>query len=197
MRPRSTWSGTAAADACAHGSHCQVGGFLQFPNGDIRWFSERWSVTDFQALDIPVNNDSQKDISSYELLAQICLVYCFIHLKPGQRLGITIRSWSDNTGAEATGNTLFTTTFPLCLFAERLCILSSLAHAELDISHISGASNDLADAISRWNMDRLPPHGLRLSDRIRIQLSSIWNPKPEFQIYPTGSTVSWPLPSVG
>ena len=154
-------------------------------------------MEDFKALDIPVASDSQKDISSYELLAQMCLLFCFHRLLPGHRLNITVRSLSDNSGAEATGNKLFATTFPLCLFAERLCILSSLLNASLDISHISGASNELADAISRWDMQHLPPYGLKHEHRIRIALQSIWNPRSSFCIYPLGQSVSWPLPRVG
>lgn len=30
MNPKPLWNGEAAADACAHGNHCQVGGFLRF-----------------------------------------------------------------------------------------------------------------------------------------------------------------------
>jgi hypothetical protein len=64
MNPKFPCAGEAAADACAHGDSCQVGGFLRFSNGDMRWFSEQWTSADFLALDIPVHSDMQKDISS-------------------------------------------------------------------------------------------------------------------------------------
>ena len=68
MNPKPPWAGEAAADACADQNHCQIGGFLRFSNGDLRWFSESWQYSDFHALGIPVHSDMQKDISSYENL---------------------------------------------------------------------------------------------------------------------------------
>ena len=98
MNPKLPW---AAADTCAHGDRCQVGGFLRFSNGDIRWFSEQWTSSDFLALDIPLHSDMHKNISSYETFAQFCLLYSLCHLLPDQRFSITLKSLSDNTAAEA------------------------------------------------------------------------------------------------
>ena len=82
MNPKPPWAGEAAADACADQDHCQIGGFLRFSNGDLRWFSESWQYSDFHALGIPVHSDMQKDISSYETLAQIGLLYALCSLMP-------------------------------------------------------------------------------------------------------------------
>ena len=48
-------------------------------NGDMKWFSEQWTSSDFLALGVPVNTDMQKDISSYETFAQFCLLYTLCH----------------------------------------------------------------------------------------------------------------------
>lgn len=196
MYPKPVWQGEAAADACAHSNRCQVGGFLRFMDGSLRWFSQAWHPEDFTDLGVPVSTDMQKDISCYETLAQMCLLFIFCRMTPGNRVSLTLKSVSDNTGAEAGSNKLFSTKFPLCLFLERLCLLSSFCQATLDVSHISGPSNELADAISRWNDQDLPPFGLKESDRITLSLSQLWFPKQEITVYPHGSTLSWPLPSL-
>ena len=193
MNPKPIWPGDAAADACAHGDTCQVGGFLRFPDGTTHWFSQQWSYKDFQSLQIPVKENMQKDISCYETLAQMCLLHMFCKIAPANRVPLILKTVSDNTGAEAGSNKLFTTKVPLCLFLERLCLLTSFCHAVLDVSHISGPSNELADAISRWDQISLPPYGLKLSERFLISLEHLWFPKPEIKVYPENSSLAWSI----
>lgn len=166
MYPKPTWPGEAAADACAQGEMCQIGGFLRFPDGRAIWFSERWHPSNFHELGIPVSSDMQRDISCYEALAQIALLFALSRHVPALRLSVTVKSWSDNTGAEAGVNKFFSTKFPMALFLERLCLLCSSVHAVLDVSHIPGHLNVLADDISRWDENTSPPSDLNLSDRL-------------------------------
>ena len=194
MNPKPPWSGEAAADACASKDKCQIGGFLKFSNGDIRWFSEHWECKDFHALDIPVSADMQKDISCYETLAQIGLLFTLCNLLPSQRFALTLRSQSDNTAAESTSNSLFTTKSPLCFFAERLCLLTASVHAQLDVTHIPGYANELADTLSRMDLSQPLPSGINASDRIRIPLHQLWFPTREALVFPKGSSVRWPIP---
>ena len=161
----------------------------------MRWFSEQWASDDFLALDVPVNTDMQKDISSYETFAQFCLLYTLCSLLPGQHFSITLKSLSDNTAAEANSNFLFTTKVPLCFFMERMCMLIATVHAELDVSHIAGHSKELADKISRLSLDQPLPANLNASDRIRLPLSEIWFPFRSSKVFPKGSSVTWKLPN--
>ena len=177
-----------------HGDTCQVGGFLRFHNGDFRWFSERWHPSDFLDLQIPVSQDMQKDLGSYETLAKICLLYILGHLVPSQRIPVALKSLSDNTGAEANSNSLFTTKSPQCFFIEHLCMLTSTIHAALDVSHIPGHLNTLADRISRLNLDEALPADLKASERIRLSLDQLWYPQRNPTVFPKGSQLSWPLP---
>ena len=50
---KSGWTGDCAADACAHGDTCQIGGFIRFPSGTTVWFSEKFSYTDLQHWKFP------------------------------------------------------------------------------------------------------------------------------------------------
>lgn len=74
MWPKQIWPHTAAADAHAHGETAQLGGFLVVHFDVTYWFSERFSQHNFQSISIPVNVNMQRDIVSYETLAQIAVV---------------------------------------------------------------------------------------------------------------------------
>ena len=139
--PKSFWSGYAAADACASGDMTQIGGFIQSTSGQTLWFSERFHHSDFQFLPFSIDPAMQKNISAFETLAQIGLVWLAASFFPGFRIPICLKSLSDNTGAESLGNKMFTTTKPLCFFVEILATLATKTGIELDVSHIPGESN--------------------------------------------------------
>ena len=99
---------------------------------------------------MPMKQSAQKDISCYETLAQIALVFCCSFFFKGGRCRVRIPSWSDNSGAEACSNKLYSTSFPLCAFAQRLALAASALGMHLNCSHIPGELNDCADRLSRW-----------------------------------------------
>ena len=72
--PLQNWSGEAAADACASGLMCQIVGYLKSPSGKFVWFSQRWAPKDFSSLGV-TSEDMQRDISCYEALAQLALLF--------------------------------------------------------------------------------------------------------------------------
>ena len=71
LRPKKVWQGLAAADAFAARDLCGIGGFIRSPSGDTHWFSERYTGQQFAALNIELDCDLQKSITSMETLAQI------------------------------------------------------------------------------------------------------------------------------
>ena len=52
-----------AADAFASGEELGIGGFIEFPGSPPIWFSERYNLSDFKYLDLPLHRDAQRDIS--------------------------------------------------------------------------------------------------------------------------------------
>jgi len=46
---------------------------------------------------------------------------------------------------------------PLVLFLEKLCLLISSSHAEVEVGHIPGKDNSYAGALSRWDNTNDPP----------------------------------------
>ena len=60
MQRKRYWQGTAAADACASGNMCQIGGFIRATDGRTLWFSERFEQTDFPLNEVPLNPQNAK-----------------------------------------------------------------------------------------------------------------------------------------
>ena len=109
MRAKPYWDGQAAADACASGPYCQIGGYIRHSSGSQCWFSEKFSHNDFKELSIHLDSNMQRSISAFETLAQIALVWLVALSFPGFRIPVCLKSLSDNTGAESVSNKLFTT----------------------------------------------------------------------------------------
>ena len=193
--PKPLWQGEAAADACASGSECQIRGFVRTQNGCTYWFSERFTKTDFDSLKIPIAHDLQRNITCFETLAQMALLFLVSRSFPGFRLPLRVQTLSDNTGAEAGSNKLFTTSFPQCLFVEKLCLLAACTCTEMDVSHIPGADNEEADALSRWDLTSDPPCSFRLDDRFAISLDDLWAAPLSVSLHPIDTNLLWQLPT--
>ena len=193
MQRKRYWQGTAAADACASGNMCQIGGFIRATDGRTLWFSERFEQTDFPLNEVPLEPEMQKHITCFETLAQIALLVMTAQSYPSFRVPICLKSLSDNTGAESGSNRMFTTSSPLCLFLEKLCLIAAISCMEMDVSHIPGSANVSADLLSRWDF-QAQVDGFDLSDRIRLPLKHLWiDPRP-VSLHPVDTHLKWPLP---
>ena len=145
-------------------------------------------------LSIHLDPNMQRSIASFETLAQIALVWLVATSFPGFRIPICLKSLSDNTGAESVSNKLFTTTHPLCLFVEILTCLASTTGIELDVSHIPGADNIIADDLSRWDFSTPVPHDFQTSERIHLSLNQLCRCSPHPTLHPPDSKLLWKLP---
>ena len=195
MWPKPLWNGLCVADAYAAGDKCGIGGAIIFPSGQCSWFSLQLKSNDFTQLQIPMHDNLQKDISSLETLAQIALVYITIQFFPGSRIPIKIPTLSDNTTAEAVSKKLFSTQMPIALFLEKLSLLISISHVDVDVSHIPGHSNEYADALSRWSGIGDPPHHFLPHDRFPLCLSQLWHWDRHPKVVPSDASIPWKLPT--
>ena len=195
LTPKPYWPGYAAADACASGTTCGIGGFIKSPNNRVIWFSEIYSHEDFSKLQVQLSEDMQRSISAFETLAQMAILFTAAKFFPAHRVPICLKSLSDNSGAESGSNKLWSMTLPLALFLEKLCLLSVSSGIEIDVNHIPGAQNDLADALSRWNQSDSPPCQFALQDRLRISLSDLWLVRTSPSLHPFGVQIPWSLPT--
>jgi hypothetical protein len=163
--PPTEWPG--AADAFAAGSNVGIGGWSWKSPTDstICWFSLQLTVSEFP-VGWQMNINAQRNIAAYELLAQTALLMMRLQQLPCQFLKISFRQSSDNTPTEGCVNRLFTTSQPLCFFLQNFTAWATLARAEVQIDHIPGELNELADGLSRDKGDVLqtvePQHRFRL-----------------------------------
>ena len=185
----------AAADAMGQGPRFAIGGFLRFASCVI-WFSEGFEVADFAFASLTLSSSASDDISCYECLAQIALLHCASAVTSSGRLHVRIPSWTDNTGAEAVANKLYTSRYPLCMFAQRLALFSCFTAMELDTTHISGPRNELADWLSRWNGTDPLPNGLDPAFRIPLDLRQLWHRANSVALFPAQSQLDWSLPQL-
>ena len=101
MRPSPHADVEAFADASAQGRKCCLGGFVSSPSLGQIWFSESFSVSDFEEVGIPFGSDLAKEIASCEALAQAGLILGLSALAPCCRVPLCLPSLCDNTGAES------------------------------------------------------------------------------------------------
>ena len=104
-------------------------------------------------------------------------------------MALRVPALSDNSGAESVSNKLFTTSMPLALFLEKLSLLVASSGITFDVSHIPGKSNDVADALSHWDAQHDPPHGLRSNDRVSLCLLAIWRIDLRPRLFPPHATI--------
>ena len=111
------------------------------------WFQLTVRPDDFP-LTWDLNPNPQRNIAFYELIAQVVLIVC--RKTFSSNLNVSLRHLCDNLGDVSSANKLFSTK-PLVRFA--LQLLSAYAikfHCTLELQHISGNLNDLADELSRF-----------------------------------------------
>ena len=169
---------------------------VRFPSGRTIWFSQLFEVQQFTALGIPVQSDANLDISSYETLAQCFVLLAFWKCSGAGRLALKLPALSDNSGAEAVCNKLYTSKTLLNLFVRKLCMWSALSGISLECSHIAGEKNDDADFLSRWNGDASTlPSRFRTEDRFAIDLLAFWNVAFSVSIFPPQAKLLWKLPA--
>ena len=145
-------------------------------------------------MNIPVTSEMQKFIACFETLAQMAILLIFSRNSPGFRFPLRIPSLTDSSGAESGGNKLFSTTYPMNLFLEKLTILCTLSGMELDLSHIAGDRNDEADALSRWDFASPPPFDHGICNRMAISLQDLWVYRHKVSLHPADTYLLWQPP---
>ena len=194
MRPKQPWKGLAFSDAYAQGTNAGIGGFIQTPHNDIFWFSLQLQLSDFRDLEIPLQDDLQKDIVFLEALGQLALLHMLIRITGHCKLPFAIFTQTDNTGAESTLNSMFTTKFPLALVVERVSLMMAQHSFILDSQHVPGVRNEDADLLSRWHGDTALPQKFQPENRGRVSLPQLWSPTLTPQLFPKGSKLpSFPI----
>ena len=159
----------AAADAFAQADSMGIGGWINI--GHTRyWFSQLWKKPDLESY-LPIHKELQRYISSWEALAQLCIILS-VNKKCECRPGlISIQSGSDNTGAEANINHGFSTTEILSDVIKLVSTTQMQLNLILRVHHIPGEKNIDADDLSRGRTSNFDP-----KFRVNFHLEDIFAP---------------------
>ena len=161
----------AATDAFADENEMGIGGWISI-DSSIFWFSQKWNKVDLEKF-LPISKCLQRYITSWEALAQLCIIL-MVHSKCTYRPGIiNIQSGSDNTGAEANINHGFSTTEILSDIIKLVSIKQIQFNTLLNVHHIPGEKNIKADDLSRGRLSTFPE-----SMRVLFQLGDIFDATP-------------------
>ena len=107
---------------------------------------------------------------------------------------VRLRTLSDNAGAEAGINKLYTSHFPLSAFLKKLCMLACLTGIELDVGHVPGEKNDDADLLSCWDDPTKPLPGKFQDDfRVDCGLDRVWFFRLDVRL-PPNTFLKWKPP---
>ena len=195
MRAKPYWNGIAAADACAAGSHCQIGGFIRHHSGVQFWFSEKKPHADFDILSIHLDPNMQRSIASFETLAQIALVWLVGHFFSWVSHSHMFEVfWATTRGRRAWATSYLRRLILYVSLSRSLTCLASTTGIELEVSHIPGADNIIADDLSRWDFSTPVPHDFQTSERIHLSLNQLCRCSPHPTLHPPDSKLLWKLP---
>ena len=143
----------AAADAFATEEEMGIGGWIQIDNTTF-WFSQFWKRSDLQPY-LTRPKSLQRYITSWETLAQLCILL-LVNKKCSTRPGIiSIQSGSDTTGAEANINHGFSTTEVLADIIKLVSLQQIRCNTILNIHHIPGEKNVDADDLSPGRISKI------------------------------------------
>ena len=72
---------------------------------------------------------------------------------------------------------------------------ASTTGIELDVSHIPGADNIIADDLSRWDFSTPIPHDFQTSERIHLSLNQLCRCSPQPTLHPPDSKLLLETPT--
>ena len=141
-----------------------------------------------------MNPQAQKDIVSYELFAQMCILFMFASRHPDVCMRVILPSLSDSTASEATANKLYTSKEPVACFAQHLALMAWHFRVRLLVSHAAGEKNVDADELSRWDQVSPLPEKFDPEFRVRISISDIHQLRGDVRVWPADTHLLWTPP---
>jgi hypothetical protein len=141
----------AAADAFADETEAGIGGWISLDGGGdpskYLWFQLRIGPGDFPAA-WELHKNPQRNIAFYELIAQVALIFCRKSIST--KISVSLKHLCDNLGDVASANKLFSTKPPVRFALQLLSAYAIKFHCTLELQHLSGNLNDIADDLSRF-----------------------------------------------
>ena len=165
----------AAADAFADETEAGIGGWISRDGGgdpsEYLWFQLKLGPELFPSA-WGLNSNPQRNIAFYELIAQVALIFCRKTIS--QKIKVSLRHLCDNLGDVASANKLFSTKPPVRFALQLLSAYLIKFHCTLELQHISGNLNDIADELSRFK--DMGPRKLDPSRQIILSVQELIQP---------------------
>ncbi|CAE7256654.1 unnamed protein product [Symbiodinium microadriaticum] len=164
----------AEADACATETSMGLGGYVCWPSGRSHWFALSLSATELQDFSDLFPVPLQSHIAALELLAQLLLLWCIHQALPSCRGRLHAFLRCDNSAAEAASSKGMSSVLAMSGVLQRFLSFQAWSGIEVEVEHIAGYKNALADELSRLPADSVPPLGItdRVSPPLHWLLSS-------------------------
>ena len=175
--------GEGAADACASGSSASIGGWWSTRKGaalhEVSWFRLQINLNDLPAwlqAQVPAN----QRIAFFELLAQATLCMLRTRENPHSICNVAFSHRCDNAASVGCVHKYFTVNEPLCFALQSLAFHASRSGCVVQVSHVPGTRNVLADHISRFKsypktVAQLDPHKEVKHFSVRDVLGPVWD----------------------
>ena len=147
--------GIARADAMATIDHAAIGGWFCDSNEEPSDISQvQWFYFVIHAGQLPwhANQDKQKEVATYEMLAQLVLFVARLPSLRGRNAHLSISQQTDSQCCTDVIDTWYARTPPLSTALKYLAALATREDCFVTMSHVPGKENVWADAISRWKV---------------------------------------------
>ena len=140
----------AYADACADVSSEGLGGFVRLPDGRQCFFQASLSAQQLHDTFpwFPADSSPQLYIATWELLAQVALLFCLKRLLPVGHMPMHVVFRTDNSASESASWKGLSLAKGMCLVLRMFQLLQHRSHISV-LDSVPGFLNDTADQLSR------------------------------------------------
>ena len=141
----------AYADACACASTAGLGGFVRLPDGRQCCFQHSFSAAELANLFpwFPADASPQHFIASWELAAQVALLWCMQQMLGPSHLPVHCVFRTDNSASESACWKALSMARGMCVLLRTFFLLQRRFHISVHLDCVPGFLNVVADRLSR------------------------------------------------
>ena len=140
----------AYADACTDSASAGLGGFVRLPTARQCCFATSFSPTDLHELFdwFPADANPQHFTATWELLAQVALLFCLTCILPVDHLPLHVVFRTDNSASESASWKGLSLARGMCIVLRMFQLLQHRSHISVHLDSVPGFLNDVADQLS-------------------------------------------------